>query len=280
MLQMVKSKIVMLRPDEIKSCGLGPRRFFHDSELFSLSESIRQNGIIQPLIVRKSRAGGYELIAGERRLRAAITVGLRRIPCVVCFADSCQGALYALNENLHRSNLNFFEQAQAIVQIINDFGIERSRLAVQLGMTETALREKLYLLKIDKKHREKIINAGLTENHAKALLLLDEQLRGKAIDYIILNELSASAAEEYIERLINPPKIKENPPERKPIRKMAVCDIKIFANSINKLVGAMVDSGIAATSRRKENDKYIEYTIKINKSSLNSEDSVCQLRIC
>lgn len=280
MLQMVNSKIVMLRPAEIKSCGTNPKRQFHDSELFSLSESIRQSGIIQPLIVRKSRAGGYELIAGERRLRAAITVGLRRIPCVVCTADNCQGALYALTENIHRCNLNFFEQAQAIVGLINDFGIERSKIASHLGITEEALTNKLYLLRIDKKHREKIINAGLTEGHAKALLLLEERDRSRVLDYVILNDLSVSATEEYIENLLNPPIVKEKEPEKSPVRKMAVCDIRLFANSLTKLVSTMVDSGITATSKRKENEKYIEYTVKITKSSLKDEEHTCQLRIC
>ena len=280
MLQMVNSKIVMLRPTEIKLCGTTPKRQFHDNELFSLSESIRQSGIIQPLIVRKSRAGGYELIAGERGLRAAITAGLRRIPCVVCTADSCQGALYALTENIHRCNLNFFEQAQAIVELINDFGIERSKVALHLGITEDALRDKLYLLRIDKKHREKIIKAGLTEEHVRALLLLEENHRSRALDYVILNELSASATEEYIENLLNPPTAKEKEPEKSPIRKMAVCDIRLFSNSLTKLVSTMVDSGITATSKRKENDKYIEYTVKITKSSLKDEENTCQLRIC
>lgn len=280
MLQMVNSKIVMLRPAEIQPCGLHPRKHFDECELFSLAESIRRNGIIQPLIVRKSRAGGYELIAGERRLRAAIMVGIRRIPCVLYSTDNYQSALYAITENFHRCNLNFFEQSQAIARVITNFGIEKSRVALQLGISESILQDKLLLLRIDKKQREKIIKSGLTEKHAYALLRLDEDKRGRALDRIILNDLSVSQTEEYIEHLLNPPLIKEKEPDKTPIRKMVISDTRLFINSLNKLINNMVDSGVSATAKRKESAKHIEYTIKISKSSLNNEETSCQLKIC
>lgn len=279
MLQMGNSKIVMLRPAEIQPCGSQPRKHFDEYELASLAESIRRNGIIQPLIVRRSRAGGYELIAGERRLRAAIMVGLRRIPCVLCNADSCQSALYAITENLQRCDLSMFEEAIAIKKLISDFGLDRTSVAEQLGIAQSTLSNKLRLLNLCTEHRERIVKAGLTERHARALLRLDEADRGEALNHILAQGLTLKQTEDYIENLLSPKEIKEKPQEKIPIRKMAIGDIRLFANSLNKLVSTMVDSGINACSKRKESEKYIEYTIKINKASL-KEDNACQLRIC
>ncbi len=280
MLVRPNSKIFMLSPAEIKPGAAQPRKIFDEYELATLAESIRQNGIIQPLIVRKTRAGGYELIAGERRLRAAMAVGLRRIPCVVYNTDSCQSAFFALIENLQRSDLTFFEEAESIRRLMEEHGLDQGTVAQQLGIAASTLSNKLRLLNLSEEHRLRIVKAGLTQRHARALLRLEGAAREEALDRIIAEGLTLKQTEEYIEGVVNPPIIQETPPPKEPLRKMAIGDIRLFANSLNKLVNTMVDSGISACSRRKESEKYIEYTIKISKASLREEHTACQLRIC
>ncbi len=280
MLHKLNTKIFMLSPAEIQPNNTQPRKYFDEYELAALAESIRQNGIIQPLIVRKLRTGGYELIAGERRLRAAIMVGLRRIPCVVYNTDSCQSAFYALIENLQRCDLTVFEEAEGINRLIVDYGLDRATVAQQLGLAQSTLSNKLRLLNLSAQQRSRIVKAGLTERHARALLRINKDSREEVLDRIIAQGLTLKQTEDYIESLINPSKEEVKPQENVPIRKMAIGDIRLFANSLNKLVNTMVDSGINACSKRKESEKYIEYTIKINKASLKSEHTAYQLRIC
>lgn len=160
-------KLIMLRPGEIKLSPNQPRKSFDEYELKLLSDSIRSSGIIQPLSVRKNADGEYELIAGERRLRAAVNAGLRRVPCILHKTDEETAALYSLTENLQRSNLTVFEESEGIERLITEYGMSQSEAAARLGIAQSTLSNKLRLLRLSDSIKERIISARLTERHAR-----------------------------------------------------------------------------------------------------------------
>lgn len=273
-------RLLMLKPDDIIPCENQPRKYFDTYELQSLADSIAANGIIQPLTVRKTDGGKYLLIAGERRLRAAKMAGLRRVPCVLHRTNDLVAALYAITENMQRADLNCFEEALAIQTLINDFRLTQSEVAVQLGMANSTISNKLRLLKLSSDVQERIISSNLTERHARALLRLPTELRDNVLDKIIADGLNLSQTEELIERILNPVVYKEPETQptapNKPVRKAAIGDIKLFSNSLSKLLCTMQNAGITANSRKSENDKYIEYKVRIFKNV----PQATQLKIC
>ncbi len=270
-------KLLMLKPDDILVSEDQPRKHFDEYELKQLADSIAANGIIQPLAVRKTQTGKYEIIAGERRFRAAKEIGLRRIPCVIHTADEQTAAILSLTENLQRSNLSVFEEALALDRLINYYGISQSEAAIKLGMAQSTLSNKLRLLNLSPEIQERITKARLTERHARALLRLPESQREETLNYIIANGLTLAQSEEYIEKILNP-EIKEAE-EQKPTRKQSIGDIRLFYNSLSKLVGTLQSAGINARTRKTENDKYIEYKVRIKKESSQNNDCK-QLKIC
>ena len=269
-------KLLMLKPEELRVLKNQPRKVFDEYELSLLADSISVNGIIQPLSVRRAVDGKYEIIAGERRYRAALIVGLRRIPCILHNADRQTAAVYSIVENLQRSDLGLFEEAEALEKLTTVYGMSQSETAAKLGIAQSTLSNKLRILKLDEKIRERIEKARLTERHARALLKIEASRRYDALDYIIANGLTVSQTEEYIESLINP-KIKKE--EIEPTRKIAIGDVRIFYNSLSKLVGTLQNAGVDAKTRKFEYDKYIEYKVRIKKEQMGS-NKCKQLKIC
>lgn len=268
-------KLLMLKPDDIIPCTNQPRKSFDSYELQALADSISANGIIQPLTVRKGENGKYLLIAGERRLRAAKIAGLRRVPCVLHRTSDLVASLYAITENMQRSDLNCFEEAAAIESLINNFRLTQSEVAVQLGMANSTISNKLRLLKLSPQIQSRLLAANLTERHARALLRLPAADRDGALDKIIADGLNLSQTENFIEDILNPaPKANEFF-KTPPIRKSAIGDIKLFSNSLAKLIGTMQKSGISANSRKRETEAYVEYKIRILKTA-----EATQLKIC
>ena len=270
-------RLVMLKPSEITASPDQPRKSFDEYELKRLSDSIKASGIIQPLIVRKAE-NGYRLIAGERRLKAAVMAGLRRVPCVVHKADDETAALYSLIENLQRSSLTVFEEADGINRLIYEYGISQSEAAARLGISQSSLSNKLRLLKLSDSIKERISSAGLTERHARALLRLSAEDREEALDRIIAQGLTVSQTEEYIFSVINPQEKPKPVTPDEPVRKSAIGDVRLFSNSLSKLISTLQSSGIDAKSRKYENDKYIEFKVRIQKNS--DSDRYKQLKIC
>ena len=270
-------KLIMLKPSEIAASPDQPRKSFDEYELKRLSDSIRASGIIQPLIVRKTEEG-YRLIAGERRLKAAIMAGLRRVPCVLHKIDDETAALYSLLENLQRSNLTVFEEAEGINRLISEYGISQSEAAARLGISQSSLSNKLRLLKLGDSIKERISSARLTERHARALLRLPEELREEALDRIISEGFTVSQTEEYITSLLNPEEKPQPVIPDEPVRKSAIGDVRLFSNSLAKLLSTLQSSGIDAKSRKYETDKYIEFKVRIKKNS--DSDRFKQLKIC
>ena len=280
-----EKKLLMLRPDDIIPCPHQPRKSFDEYELHVLADSILVSGIIQPLTVRKGEGGKYILIAGERRLRAARIAGLRRVPCVLHRTNEMTSALYSLIENMQRSDLNFFEEAEAISLLVTDFGLSQSEVAARLGLASSTISNKLRLLKLSPEAKSRISAAGLTERHARALLRLPAEERENALDKIIAEGLSLYQTEELINSILNPDQIK-TPPQNtsteeiiKPIRKAAIGDIKLFSNSLSKLICTMQNAGITANSKKSETENYIEYKVRIFKNKTQPSESI-QLKIC
>ncbi len=272
-------KLLMLKPDDIVTNSNQPRKHFDTYELQSLADSISANGIIQPLTVRKSDSGKYLLIAGERRLRAAKMAGLRRIPCVLHRTSDLVASLYAITENMQRQDLNYFEEAIAIQTLINDFRLTQAEVAVQLGMANSTVSNKLRLLKLSDNLQTRLLSANLTERHARALLRLPNDKRESTLDKIIADGLNLAQTEALIESILNPvvcDNITENTEAQKPIRKAAIGDIKLFSNSLSKLLCTMQNAGITANSRKRETDSYVEYKVRIFKNS----SQATQLKIC
>lgn len=268
----------MLKPDDIIPNENQPRKNFDTYELQSLADSITANGIIQPLTVRKGENGKYLLIAGERRLRAAKLAGLRRVPCVLHRTSDLVASLYAITENMQRSDLNCFEEALAIQTLLADFRLTQAEVAIQLGMANSTVSNKLRLLKLSSEIQSRLLAANLTERHARALLRLNENQRDAALDKIIADGLNLSQTEELVENIINPPAEDEKTiiTVQQPVRKSAIGDIKLFSNSLSKLIGTMQNAGITANSKKRETKDYVEYKVRIFKNTPRYD----QLKIC
>lgn len=278
-MNITEKKLLMLKPSEIKLSPNQPRKSFDQYELKLLADSISSNGIIQPLSVRKTE-DGYELIAGERRLRAAVMAGLRRVPCVLHKTDSETAAVFSIIENLQRSNLTVFEEAQGIERLIDEYGLSQGEAAARLGIAQSTLSNKLRLLRLSDTIQQRIISARLTERHARALLRLPDEACEEALDYIIANGLTLNQTEEYISELLAPKEESEPLPDtEEPVRKAAIGDVRLFTNSLSKLLDTLQSAGIDAKSRKYENDRYIEFKVRIQKKSVDTE-RFKQLKIC
>ena len=272
-------KLIMLKPSDIKMSPNQPRKSFDEYELKLLADSIQANGIIQPLAVRKLPDGRFELIAGERRLRAAVMAGLRRVPCVIHKTDDETSALYSVIENLQRSNLTVFEESEGINRLITEYGMSQAEAAARLGIAQSTLSNKLRLLKLDSEIQARIVSARLTERHARALLRLPERLRGEALDRIIAEGLTLAQTEEYITSLLNPPEEQPQTEPEEPVRKVVIGDLRLFSNSLSKLLTTLQNAAIKASSRKYETEKYIEYKVRIPKKD-SEPDRCTQLKIC
>lgn len=257
--------IIKIRPNKAQ-----PRKVFNEDDLNALSMSITENGILQPLTVRKVSATEYELIAGERRLRASVMAGLRKVPCIVIKCSEKESAVYALLENLQRSDLGMFEEARGVSRLIRRYGLTQQEAAVKLGKTQSTIANKLRLLRLTYEEQEWIENAGLSERHARALLKLgDEGARREALSKIISENLNVQQAENYINLLLN-----SNPKDEKKqgFSKAVIKDVRIFVNTINKAVDTMRLAGIDAQADKTDTDNFIEYTIRIPKKQIPDEE--------
>lgn len=241
-----------------------PRKYFDPEAIAQLAESIRQYGVLNPLTVRRLSTGGYELVAGERRLRAARVAGLNDVPCLVIAADNEDSSAIALVENLQRRDLDFFEEAQGFRRLIDQYGLTQEEAARKVGKTQSAVANKLRLLRLSAQNMELIRSANLTERHARCLLRLEEESdRINATNYIIEHDLNVSRSEQYIESLL----AQEQEPEtasgggRKVVR--LIKDVRFFLNTLNRAVGVMVDAGVGATVEQQESDDGLTLTINI-----------------
>ena len=237
-----------------------PRVRFDYIELENLATSIRANGILQPLLVRQLDDGKYELVAGERRLRAARLIGLTKLPCIVNEISESESAVFAVIENLQRSNLDYFEEAEAIALLMSDYRLSQEELCKKLGKAQSTISNKLRLLKLSEEMRYRISRAGLTERHARTLLsLTDEVQRARALSIIIDRHLTVSESESLVEQMLR----KNEAPKRQILKGFK--DIRIFINTLNNAVDTIRRAGIDADSIKTETDEYVEYIVRIPK---------------
>ena len=257
--------IIKIRPNKAQ-----PRKVFNEEDLNALSQSIAENGILQPLTVRKVSATEYELIAGERRLRASVMAGLRKVPCIVIKCSEKESAVYALLENLQRSDLGMFEEARGVSRLIRRYGLTQQEAAVKLGKTQSTIANKLRLLRLTYEEQEWIENAGLSERHARALLKLgDEGARREALSKIISESLNVQQSENLINLMLNSSP-KNN--KKQGTSTAMIKDVRIFVNTINKAIDTMRLAGIDAQSDKTDTDNFIEYTIRIPKKQITDEE--------
>ncbi len=255
-----ENKILSIPQVDILPNPNQPRRRFDYDELEGLAQSIRANGILQPLLVRQLENGRYELIAGERRLRAARLIGLTKVPCIINDISESDSAVFAVIENLQRQNLDYFEEAEALALLISDYRMSQEELCKKLGKAQSTLSNKLRLLKLNEEMRYKISRAGLSERHARALLsLTDEVQRARALSIIIDRHLTVSESESLIEQMLR----KNEAPKRQILKGFK--DIRIFINTLNNAVDAIRRAGIDADSVKTETDEYVEYIVRIPK---------------
>ena len=255
--------IVWLPADEIKPCPLQPRKQFDDAALKELSQSIKCYGILNPLTVR-CRGGNYELVAGERRLRAAKLAGLRDVPCILIDVNMEDAGLIALIENLQRRDLDFIEEAQGLSRLIRMFGLSQEEAAKRIGKSQSAVANKLRLLKLPEDVLEKLRNYGLSERHGRALLRLpDAVAQRQALEHIRANGLTVAATEDYIEQLLQVPEV-QCKGELK--RMMVLKDVRIFLNSLNRSLDLMKQGGITAGVKKQETKNSLILTISIPKN--------------
>ncbi|MCL2055370.1 MAG: ParB/RepB/Spo0J family partition protein [Oscillospiraceae bacterium] len=252
------NKVIRIPVDKIVPNPHQPRKFFGE-DLGGLAESIKLNGILQPITVREM-PDGYELIAGERRLRAAKINGMTEVPCIVMKITERNSALLALVENIQRANLSFFEEADAIEKLIDFYGMTQEDAAAKLGKSQSTVANKLRLLRLGEEERRLICEYGLTERHARALLKLktsEEQC--EVIKEIFKRRLNVEAAERYIDELTE----SKEKAERMKRFSGAFKDVRLFVNTLNKAVDMMRLAGINAASQKIEEEGYIEYIVRI-----------------
>ena len=240
-----------------------PRHQFKSEEMLSLANSIKENGILQPLLIRRMNNSDYcEIIAGERRLRGAILAGVQKVPCIEVECDSEKSAVISILENVQREDLSFFEEAAAIGQLTTVFGMSQQDVAKYLGKSQSALSNKLRLLKLPVDVRYFIEKEGLTERHARELLQIEsEKDIWRVLNIIKERSLNVAQTEAYINSLY----AKNKKPKRE--TKAIYKDLRIFVNTVNRAIKTMQESGIDAISDKTETDEYIEFRVKIPKHS-------------
>ena len=254
-------RVLLLPAADIRPNPRQPRQVFEEAGLRELAASIRRHGILQPLTVRRMPEG-WELIAGERRLRAARMAGLETVPCIEATADDGESALLALVENLQRQDLHYFEEAAAIAAYLKETGATQEETAAQLGRSPSALANKLRLLRLSPACREILVQNGLTERHARARRRLeDEEERLSAARHIADRQLNVAQAEQYIEHRLAV--LQSTPPAGR--RTFILKDVRLFLNSLDRGLKLIREAGVSAESRREDTEDAILLTIRIPK---------------
>lgn len=257
-----RKKLIEIAPDRIVPNPAQPRLDFPEAELQSLAESIRQNGVLQPILVRRDR-DRYILIAGERRWRACRMAGLKTIPAVVQDISLRDSAVLALVENLQRSDLNFFEEAAAIYNLMQDRSMTQEETAKRLGMSQPALSNKLRLLQLTGEEQRIILQGGLTERHARCLLRVKDPIRrAQLLNDIIKRDLNVARTEALVQMILT-----EAPEKKPPKRTFIAKDLRLFLNTIDHAINAMHEAGVQASAEKTETDDYFEWVVRIPKQN-------------
>lgn len=247
-LRMREREVARIPIDSIRPNPYQPRRVFSQETLEELCASIKQYGLLQPISVRKAGNDVFELIAGERRLRASKMAGLKYIDAIIFTTYEQDSAVIAMMENLQRENLHYMEEAEGYQNLIRDHGLSQDELARRLGKNQSTIANKMRILKLPLPVKRMLLQYNLTERHARALLRLhDEEMQIKIIHVIVEQGLNVKATEELVERTISRIYgIAEEEEEKKPNKINGfVRDTRLFVNSIRTIVRQMSDAGLA-----------------------------------
>lgn len=261
---MIQKKSVEIPIDFIHPNPKQPRKFFAEEELVELKKSIEEFGVLQPVILKKEGPNNYSLIAGERRLRASKLAGLRKIPAVIKDFSEKDAAFISIIENVQRENLSFLEEAKAYEQMLKQYDLTQNELAARIGKKQSTISNKLRLLTLPDSVVNKLVDAGLTERHARALLKIgDSNSMEKVLDRVIKHNFNVKQTEKLVDDFLS----KEESLFRKR-RMSSYISYKIYMNTIRKAFSQIHD--VEKNARIKENDKgeYVEFTILIPKGQV------------
>ena len=255
-----KGAVLLIPTADIRPNPAQPRRDFPLDSLMELAQSISENGILQPLTVSLEE-GVPTLVAGERRLRAAKIAGLREVPCLPVEAQARQRQVMTLIENLQREDMNCFETAEGIRHLIESYELTQCEAAHQLGMSQSAVANKLRLLRLPEDERAALIEAGCGERHARALLRLADRTRRQAVlERVVAEKLTVAQTERLVEDQL------AGRVRRRPAKPL-IRDVRVFFNTVNHAIDVMRRGGIAAESTQREEGDYIEYVVRIPKQA-------------
>lgn len=258
----VAGQVVMIPIADISANRSQPRKEFSGEALISLSESIRQNGMIQPVTVRRKGAL-YEIISGERRTRAAKLAGFTEIPCIIMSVDDEQSAVLALIENIQRRDLSYFEEALAIEKLISCYGLTQDQAAARLGKAQSTIANKLRLLRLTDAERGLLIKGNLSERHARALIRIeDPDVRIRLIEKTVRDDLSIEQTEALVNRTIcGKIRDKKGSHPKKVIFDHSLPS-KLYINSLNALLKRIKEDKIDCEFTSEKTEDYYEYSIR------------------
>jgi len=260
-----QKKITYISIENIRPNPYQPRRNFEQSALEDLCNSIKEYGVIQPINVRKTPSNYYELVSGERRLRASIMAGLKEIPAIIIDVNEDDLAIMALIENLQREDLGYMEEAEGYRNLIKDHGLTQEELAQKIGKSQSTIANKIRLLRLPPMVKKILADHNLTERHARALLKLhDEQLQLKVLQKVCEKDLNVKKTEELVQKVLDKyanPKVQES--GKKLTR--SIKDIRIFVNTIKQAIDMMKKSGVNAKAAQIDRGEFVEFIVRIPK---------------
>ncbi|MCH5204265.1 MAG: ParB/RepB/Spo0J family partition protein [Oscillospiraceae bacterium] len=252
--QVIMADVGMVIPNKSQ-----PRKEFNDDALRSLSQSIKENGILQPIIVRR-RGAIYEIISGERRFRAAKLAGMTEVPCIIKNVGEEESAVLALIENIQRKDLSYFEEAIAIEKLLNVYGLTQEQAAVRLGKAQSTIANKIRLLRFTEGERRLLLTGGLSERQARALIRIDDDLsRSRAIETVVSKRLSIEQTEELVNLILS-----ETPQKRRRKSAKVICSVpaRLYLNSLNALIKRIRDDKVPCELSESKSENFYEYTLR------------------
>jgi ParB family chromosome partitioning protein len=261
--------IEQIEIDRIRPNPYQPRKRFNNIAIEELALSIKEYGVLQPIAVKRMNDGFFELIAGERRVKAAKLAGLKNIPAIVMEILDEDSTIIALIENLQREDLNFFEEAEGYASLMNDYGLTQEQVAKKVGKNQSTIANKIRLLRLPREVKEYIIQNGLTERHARALLKIPEkEIQMALVSRIVEKNLRVKDAEELVERVLDKlSERKEDMPQEDINRNIrGAINYRIYVNTLKNAYRAIIQSGIQAEFSQRDSGEYIEVVVKIPKS--------------